>query len=131
MTKPEPIGTMIDSLYAKRELLRAATAKVNTIKDEMTELEARLIETMAAVGVESSRAHLATATVTESTTARIEDWDSFTNWVRKRSADRIHLFEKRIAQLAFREMIEHNRGKIPPGVTTYTRAKISLLKRNK
>ena len=125
----EPIGNLINAMYEERERLRDATALVNEIKGIIDDLEQRLIETMEAVGVESSRSSLATATISEQTSARIDDWDSFTAWVRKRSADRIHLFEKRIAQLAFREMLEQNRGRMPPGVTTYTRKKINLLKR--
>jgi len=128
--RPAPIGQMINAYYEARERLREATTVVNIIKEEMADLETRLIETMETVGVESSRAELATATITESTTARIEDWDSYVNWVRKRPALRMHLFEKRIAQLAFREMMEQGRGKLPPGITTYTRKKISLLKRS-
>lgn len=126
----EPIGKLIDTMYEEREKLRQATQVVNEIKETISDLENRLIETMEAVGIESSRASKATATISESTSARIEDWDSFTRWVRRRSSDRIHLFEKRIAQLAFKEMLEHNRGRIPPGVTTYTRKKINLLKRS-
>jgi len=130
MTRDKPIGKLINAMYEKREELRAETAIVNTIKAELADIESRLIETMEAVGLESSRASLATATISETSTATIDDWDSFTAWVRRNTPNRIHLFEKRIAQLAYRELLEHNRGKIPPGVTTYTRKKISLLKRS-
>lgn len=125
----ESIGLLIDEMYKAREAYREATKIAKSKEEIVKDIEQRLIATMKIVDIENARATLATATLAERSVATIKDWDSFTPWVEDDVPGRIHLLEKRIAQLAFREYMEQN-NQLPPGVETYELDVIRLLKRS-
>lgn len=118
-------GALIDKMSAVREKIRALAKQEKALKEEYDDLETRLIASLDAADLDGAKSKCATGTITETEVATAEDWDRFHAWLRK--TNRLFMLERRISQTAFREYAEKTRGhKPPPGVTTFTKRKISL-----
>ena len=124
-TKETPsIGALTDELYNVREQLRTLSAEERRLTGVRDDLKIRLIQAMKALGIEQTRTQTATATFTETAIGQVEDWDAYFQWEQEMQVP--YMRERRLAQAAFREYIEHNGGELPPGVKLFTKEDISL-----
>lgn len=121
---PAPLGLQIDALYKKREALKAHQAKEAEIKAEIDVLEATLMETMKAQGVDKSTGKMATVSISESVTGNVVDWDALWAFIFKKKYT--HLLQRRVSDPAIRELFE-KQGTVP-GVEPFTKQRLNVRK---
>jgi len=118
------LEVLIDQVHDVREQIRGLTKEVNALKTKKEDLEARLLETMDALGTDQSRSKVATATVTELVVPHVEDWEAFYKYITRTKS--FYMLERRPAPVAYRETLEQRKGKAIPGVTSFTKRTIGL-----
>jgi hypothetical protein len=128
MSKPTQmnLGKLGDALYAKNEQIALANEAVKVLEGEKRELEAQLLAAMTTAGTDIVRGDLATVSVSELMRPQLQDWAKFEQFVLRKKA--LHLFEKRIAVNAYKEMKESLHGKDVPGVTEYNYQRLNVRK---
>lgn len=122
--QPQTLGSMIDELYERRTEIKELNERLKELKIEIEELERLILEGLQAQGLRMSRGTKATVSITENTYARVDDWDAVREYVR--THDAFHLFERRIANAAWRELYES--GEQVPGITPYEERSLSVRK---
>ena len=121
---PAPLGLQIDALFKIREELRANQEIEKKIQARISEAELVLMETMEQQGVDKSTGKLATVSISETVTGNVTDWDAFWAYVYKNKFG--HLLQRRISDVAIREIFETKRQ--VPGVEPFTKRKLNLRK---
>ena len=121
---PAPLGLQIDALFKIREELRANQEIEKKIQARISEAELVLMETMEQQGVDKSTGKLATVSISETVTGNVTDWDAFWTYVYKNKFG--HLLQRRISDVAIREIFETKRQ--VPGVEPFTKRKLNLRK---
>lgn len=116
------IGQKIDAMFDLREKKRALDAQVKELEGQIKGFESELMEDMAAQGVDKMSGTKATVSITSSTVANVEDWDSFLAFVYKMKYG--HLLQRRVSDPAYRELLEQ--GKKIPGVSPFSQDRLNL-----
>lgn len=116
------IGQKIDAVFDLREKKRALDAQVKELEGQIKGFESELMEDMAAQGVDKMSGTKATVSITSSTVANVEDWDSFLAFVYKMKYG--HLLQRRVSDPAYRELLEQ--GKKIPGVSPFSQDRLNL-----
>lgn len=116
------IGAIIDKLWSLREEKRLLAMKEKELNADIEVLETQLYERMDKEGTTKSAGAKASVSLGTTDVFQIEDFDLFAAYVGKNKF--YHLFERRVSQLAAREIFE-KKGTLP-GLTTYTKRKINL-----
>lgn len=119
-------GERCDELYALREEISEAQAKVDVLEKKKREKEDELLAAMTEAGTDLVRGQRATASINETIIPQIADMEAFGQFVLRKKA--LHLFERRIAKTAYRELKESLAGKPVPGVNEFTKISLSLRK---
>ncbi|MBT9153369.1 MAG: hypothetical protein DDT39_00026 [Firmicutes bacterium] len=119
-------GARCDALYALREEIAEAQSKVDALDKKKRALEDDLLAAMVEAGTDLVRGQRATASITENVIPQIFDMEAFGQFVLRKKA--LHLFERRIARTAYRELKESLAGKAVPGVNEFTKVSLSLRK---
>lgn len=96
-----------------REWKRAMDVEEAKRKEELEKIEVWLLSKADDMGVDSFKTEFGTAYKSKSEHFRVGDWAAVCDYVRK--TDNFTIFEKRIAKLATKEIIEVD-GAIPDGV---------------
>jgi hypothetical protein len=111
------------------EIEAAAAAKTKDLKAEVKELEEQLQLAMADAGLTAVKGAKSEAVLKESLRVGFQDFEAFEKFCLRKKA--LHLFERRIASTAYREMKESLGGKPIPGLTEFiqTKVKVSPAKR--
>lgn len=117
------VGAKINKFHSLREKKRELEAKVKEVADQMSELEMELIYQMEAEGIAKASGKHATVSISESVKPRVEDWDVFYKYIRRKNW--FHLLERRPHVTACRELFEKNHGKIP-GVVPFTYRRLNM-----
>jgi hypothetical protein len=116
MAKPN-LGALADAIYAKGAELAAANQVVSTIESERRDLENQLLAAMEEAGTDIVRGKTVTVSIGERERINGVDWDEIYKFVQRRKAH--HLFERRLAQNACKEMVEQVLKGLPiPGTQT-------------
>lgn len=123
-----PLGELIDKLFELRNTKRKINAELTTLEEEITRIEDRVLATMDAIGTDTGRTKLATATASSTSRYNIENYDDLVNWILEKPEERIYLFERRLGQNATKELIEIAGADIP-GTHLATRNTVRLTKR--
>lgn len=116
-------GEMIDRLFEVREEKRAldllVAAKEGEYKGIADELMAQLEDqkTIAAKG------SLASASITSTVTASVQDWDALNKYIKR--TGHFHLYQRRLSDPAYRELLELKGGAVP-GVVSFVAKKLNL-----
>jgi hypothetical protein len=118
------LGELGDLIYAKREEIAAANAKVKELEAERNALEARLLGAMQEAGTDIVRGQLATISISETVRPQLADWSEFERFVLRKKA--LSLFERRIAANAYREMKDNLGGKPIPGVSEFVQVRLNV-----
>lgn len=119
-------GALADSLYSKNEEISQANAKVKELENEKREIENTLLLAMQDAGTDIVRGSTATVSISENVRPQIQDFDAFEKFVLRRKA--LHLFERRIASTAYREMKDLLGGKPVPGLSEFTQVRLNVRK---
>lgn len=119
----KPLGDLIDELQAIREDVRAAKKVHDDIK-KMYDAKAEEIErVMEEQKTTSGRGQKATAYITETDVATVDDWDAFFDYIKDNDKD--YLLPRSVASRVALEEIEMNEEPIP-GIATFKRRKLGL-----
>ena len=125
-TKGKPASTLGDDgaqMFKLRDRKRELEASVKVIDEEIKEIEARLIDKMKADGLDKfTVSGFGTLSVTSSTVATVQDWAEFEKFVHKHKF--YHLFQRRVSDTAYRELIEA--GKKVPGTEPFTKVRLNV-----
>jgi hypothetical protein len=105
-TRPLPVGTLIDRMWALREERKALEAQAAAKEKELDDLEATLMAQMDAEGIKKATGSKATVSFTTSVVAQIqgdEGWAQFHAYIKK--TGHFGLLQKRVTDTAFRELL--------------------------
>lgn len=123
--RPTPLGTLIDEIWAHREIKRGLEDQIKKIEETIANAEAALLERLDAEGVDKSSGKKASVSIKESQTYSPEGpngWDLFMAFVAK--TKQFHLVQKRPAQLAVDELFEKKGG--IPGLSRFKKRSINI-----
>jgi len=116
------MGEMIDNLQELREKKRSLEAEVAKVQGEFDAIEEQLLELLETQKVDGSKGKKASVSITRSVHANIKDFDALCKYVKKTGY--FHLFQRRLSDTAFRELLEQ--GKTVPGLEPFTKTKLNL-----
>lgn len=120
---PAPtLGKLIDSAWALREAKRLKQAELDKLDAELGELEAAILARLDEQETETGRGKAASVSVSESVVFSISDFELFCKYVSRHKY--FHLFQRRVADLAAREIFQ-SKGQVP-GLTPFTRRRVNL-----
>lgn len=117
-----PLGAMIDKLYDLREKKRELEAQIKVIDGEFDGIEEQVMSKLAAEQVDASRGSKASCSISKTVVANIVDFDALAKYVKKTGY--VHLFQRRISDPAFRELLDQ--GKKVPGLEPFTKSRLNL-----
>ncbi len=123
----KPTGALIDEMYRLKQTKKDHEATVKKINEEITLVEAELIQKLDSEETSMGRGKSASASITKSEVPTVEDWETFGQYLIDN--DMLYLLQRRIAVRAFREL--KAAGEEIPGTTTFPKRTISLRKINK
>lgn len=121
VTKVEPLGKLIDKLDVLRDKKREAAEKLKAAEAEYDTLSQTLLERLQTEGMDKATGKKATISVSKSVVANIVDFDALTKFVKRTGY--FHLFQRRISDPAFRELLE-SKGTVP-GLEPFTKVKLN------
>jgi len=117
-------GKKADKLYKKDQEIAAANARVKELQTERNELENELLAAMQDAGTTIVRGKTATVSISETIRPRIADFEKFAQFALRKKA--LHLFERRIASTAYKEMKESLGGKDIPGLSEFAQHRLNV-----
>lgn len=118
------IGSVIDDMWALREKKRKADLVVKGIEEEIAAQETIVFDRLEKEGLKKADGTKASVSIGEATVASVTDWDAL--WAYAAKNKYFHLFQKRISDPAWRELMEKNKGKGVPGTEAFTKRKLNL-----
>jgi hypothetical protein len=118
----KPIGKIIDSMHALRERKRALDEELKKLDAEYREEETLLMERMTAEGTDKGSGKLASASITTGVIADVQDWAEVEKFVKR--TGNFQLFQRRVSDAAFRELLE-TKGSVP-GIKSFTKRRVNL-----
>lgn len=98
------IGSMVDEMHKLRERKRAVQKELDAIDADFDALKERCIEALRTQGLDKGTGKLASCAISEQIVANVVDWDKVYAYVKK--SGYFHLFERRIAGAAFKELLD-------------------------
>lgn len=117
-------GKLIDGMYELRTKKQAKEKEAKALGKELEAMEMEIINRLDTDETTMGRGKVATAILTETEVAKVEDWDEFYEYIGENEA--YHLLQRRPATPACRETI--NAGDKIGGVSIFTKRAISLRK---
>ena len=99
-----PLGKLIDKLNDARDAKRKHAEQEKILNAAYTEIEAQILERLAAEGMNKGTGTKATASISKVVVANVEDWDKFHAFVKKTGF--FHLLQRRVSDPSFRELLE-------------------------
>lgn len=120
--KPEPLGTLIDGIWSLRESKRALEAQIKELEGKIAEKETALMERLDKEGADKATGKKASVSISETQVANIVDFDALAAFVKKTGY--FHLFQRRVADTACRELWEQ--GKAIPGLEPFTKRRLNV-----
>lgn len=121
----EKLGEIGDRIYAMNAEIAAANKVVDELQSKKRELEDLLMSRMDEAGTDIVRGAAATVSISESVKPQIQDFDALATFVIRRKA--LHLFERRIASTAYKELRDEI-GKPIPGVSEFVARRLNVRK---
>lgn len=118
------LGSVIDDMWKLREEKRASEAVTRGIDEKIATQEEILFERLGKEGLKKADGAKASVSISETTVASVTDWDAL--WAYAAKNKYFHLFQKRISDPAWRELMEKNKAKGVPGTEAFTKKKLNL-----
>lgn len=119
--KQPAVGALIDKLDLLRDKKRKAAEALAVVEAEYNELSTTLIERLQQEGMPKASGKKATVSISNTVVANVDDWDSFTAYVKKTGY--FHLIQRRVSDPAYRELLE-KKGAVP-GLKPFTKVKLN------
>lgn len=119
-------GAMADALYDKAGDIAKANEIVKKLEGEKRDLENSLLGKMVEAGTNIVRGSKATVSISETVRPSIHDFEAFEKFIYRKKA--LHLFERRVAAVAYREMKESLGNKPIPGIAEFTQQRLNVRK---
>jgi len=113
---------LIDQFWVAREEKRALEEQVKEVEVKIKEIEASLMDQMEEQGLEKATGSKASASISASTVADVQDWDLFWPYIAKNKY--WHLVQRRVSDPAYRELLDA--GKKVPGVQPFVKRRLNL-----
>jgi hypothetical protein len=117
------IGEMVDELHDLREQKRKLEAAVAEIEGKYQGIEEQLVAALDAQKVDATRGKKASCSISTTITAKVIDWDAVHAYIKK--TGHFHLFQRRIADTAYRELLERGNKQVP-GLEPFTKRRLNL-----
>lgn len=126
MTKPTPLGTLIDQLALIRDKRRELAEKDKLLAAQYAEVEAEILAIMEEQGTDKVAGKKATASISKVVVANVTDWDALYAFIYKNKMG--HLLQRRVSDPAFRELLEIKGQKTMEkvGVVPFTKTNLNL-----
>lgn len=115
------IGKTIDKIFSLRKKKAELEAAVKDVEGQIALLDAEVLESLEASGVEKTATKHGTVSISTSTVAQVTDWDAFLAYIYRHKYG--HLLQRRVSDPAWRELIEQ--GKKVPGTTGFTKKRLN------
>lgn len=122
--RPTTIGALIDALDDAREVKKAIAIKEKEASKVYNDLEAQIIAILDDNETTRGGGKKATASIVEEEVHNIDDFDAFAAFARKNNM--LYLFQRRLSAPAVRELADKRKGGVIPGLSTFTKRKLSL-----
>lgn len=129
-SKPSPtpsLGELADQLYLKGEEISQATSRVTILKAEEAAMEHTLLDMMKDAGTDIVRGNIGTCSKVKYKRPQLKDFEKFRPFLIRQKA--YHLFERRIAPNAYKELMEQRNGKPIPGIELFEEDRVRTVKR--
>lgn len=120
-TKVVTVGSLIDQLDNVREKKRKLDEQLKVVEAEYSALSQTLIERLQQEGMDKASGKKATVSLSNTVVANIVDFDALAKYVKRTGF--FHLFQRRISDPAFRELLE-SKGAVP-GLEPFTKVKLN------
>ena len=120
------LGNAIDNLVKKRDKIRAMQQEVDALRSEYEIDSQAVMEEMAGMKIDKATGSLGTVSLKETTVAHVLDWDKVYNFILRHK--KFELMQRRIADGAYRELLEIRQGKQVPGIEPFNKKGINLRK---
>lgn len=117
-----PTGKLIDEMSTLRDRKRELAEQVTAVEKEMADIEEQLVAQMEREGISKATGTKASASISTTTVGSITDWDQLCAFVKK--TGHFHLFQRRISDPAYRELLEA--GKKVPGLDPFNKKRLNL-----
>ena len=122
-TDTASLGSLIDKLNALREKRRVIAEQDKILEGDYKALEEVLLGRLDAEGMAKATGKTATISVTTNVVANIVDFDKVCAYVSR--TKNWQLFQRRISDPAFRELLEM-KGKEIPGLEAFSKKRLNL-----
>jgi hypothetical protein len=119
----EPIGTLIDNVWALRESKRKLEKEVEEISAKITEAENIIIDRLDKEKTDRAASSRASVSISENVVPQVDDWETFMNEVVIKKG-LTHLVERRASVTGCREVWEQ--GGSLPGLKPFIKRKLNL-----
>lgn len=124
------LGELADKVFGKQlaidKIETQAKAKTAPLKEELKQLEEQLMLAMNDAGTLELKGRVSKAEIKETLRVNFQDADEFFKFAIRRKA--LHLFERRISIVAYREMKELLGNKPVPGLSEFQQSKLTVKK---
>lgn len=120
--RPATLGKLIDRMWEQREKKRAKQTEIELLEAQIEETEALILTRLDDEEVDTGRGKKAAVSIGETICFSISDFERFAKYVRRNNY--FHLFQRRVSDLAVRELYQGNR--VVPGLTPFKRRRINL-----
>lgn len=120
--REQTLNELIQSLSLLVAKKKTMDLDIKDLNKEIEKLQWRIMQAMDAEGIVKTSTSAGDVALKESVYAKVEDWDVFGEFIYENRY--LHLLEKRVAPLAYRELL--NLGRAVPGVLPNTVRKLSF-----
>jgi len=121
---PKTIGGCVDQLYKMREQRLVIQKKVDEMKSAESALHDHIINSFKKDEIEGARGKAASASISHTTVAQVDDWEKFYKYIAAEGA--FDLLQRRVNDGAYRARLEDEI--VVPGVTAFSFPKLSVTK---
>lgn len=121
---PSKLGEIVDEMFDLREQKRKLDAEVAQISALYAEKETLLMARLEDEKTDKAAGKKATVSITTSIVGDVEDWSAVEAFVKK--TGNFQLFQRRIADAAYRELLESLKGKPVPGIKEFHKKRVNL-----
>ena len=126
-TTPKKLGSTVDTLFKLRARRLELDREVKELKAQESQITDLLIGQISEQELTGVKGKLATGSIHPVVVPTVEDWTEVENFVYDKRM--IHLFQRRLSNPAYIELLEKADG--VPGITPTTLTKFSLTKAKK
>ena len=117
------LDTLIAEGIEKQKAHRQAANAEKALKKELEDVKIRIQQACEEAGVNSASIKgFANVSVTTKDMPTVKDWDLVANYIKQNDA--LHLFQKRIHQSAFEEIVAM--GNTIPGIETFEKTNVTI-----